>query len=58
MNKVEDQRSQFFDKLNKIQERNDLKQKKLQEYMEQDPKELRSKQDEKNYLKNMEIAEK
>ena len=58
MNKVNDQRDQFFEKLHKIQEINDLKQKKLQEYMQQDPKELRSKQDEKNYLRNMEIAEK
>lgn len=58
LNKEEDQRKNFFDKLNRIQERNDIKQKKLQEYMEQDPKELRSKQDEKNYLRNLELAEK
>uniref|UniRef100_A0A7S3NZK5 Uncharacterized protein n=1 Tax=Euplotes crassus TaxID=5936 RepID=A0A7S3NZK5_EUPCR len=58
LNKEEEDRNRFFQKLHQIQERNDIKQKKLQEYMEQDPKELRSKQDEKNYLKNLEIAEK
>jgi hypothetical protein len=57
LNKQEAQRNQFFNKLNKIQEANDLKQKKLREYMEQDPKELRSKQDEVNYLRNIEVAE-
>ena len=55
--KEEEQRSRFFDKLSRIQESNDIKQKKLQEYMEQDPKELRSRIDEANYIKNMEIAE-
>lgn len=55
--KEEEQRNRFFEKLNRIQENNDIKQKKLQEYMEQDPKELRSKIDEANYLKNMELAE-
>lgn len=57
LSKQEAQRNRFFDKLSKIQEANDLKQKKLREYMEQDPKELRSKQDEVNYLRNIEIAE-
>ena len=47
--KEEEQRSRFFDKLSRIQESNDIKQKKLQEYMEQDPKELRSRIDEANY---------
>ena len=55
--KEEEQRNKFFEKLSKIQETNDIKQKKLQEYMEQDPKELRSKLDEANYLKNLELAE-
>lgn len=58
LNKQEDQRNKFFEKLAKIQENNDLKQQKLKEYMEQDPKEIRSRQDEVNYLKNLEIAEK
>lgn len=58
LNKQEEQRNQFFQKLSKIQEVNDMKQKKLQEYMEQDPKELRSKLDERNYIKNLEMAEK
>jgi len=58
MNKHEDQRNLFFQKLNKIQEVNDMKQKKLQEYMEQDPKEIRSRQDEANYLKDIENTEK
>jgi len=44
--------------LSKIQETNDLKQKKLQEYMMHDPKEMRSKLDEANYMKNLELAEK
>ena len=55
--KQDEQRNMFFEKLSRIQEVNDRKQKKLQEYMEQDPKEIRSKQDEINYLKNMEIVE-
>lgn len=56
--KQDQQRNQFFEKLNRIQHLNDAKQKKLQEYMEQDPKEIRSKQDEINYIKNLEITEK
>jgi len=57
LEKDEEQRNKFFEKLLKIQENNDIKQKKLQEFMEQDPKEKRSKIDEINYLKNIEIAE-
>lgn len=58
LNKQEEARNKFFQKLNKIQETNDLKQKKLQEFMEQDPKELRSRIDEVNYLKSIEVAQK
>lgn len=58
LNKQEDARNQFFQKLNKIQEVNDMKQKKLQEFMEQDPKEMRSRLDEANYLKSIEVAQK
>ena len=58
LEKEDDQRAKFFDKLSKIQEKNDIKQKKLQEYMEQDPKEIRSRADEVSYLKNIEAAEK
>lgn len=57
LEKQDDQRNQFFQKLSNIQQVNDLKQKKLQEYMEQDPKEIRSKQDEINYIKNLEVVE-
>lgn len=57
LSKQEEDRNKFFAKLNKIQEINDLKQKKLQEYMEQDPKEMRSRQDEANYLRGIEKAE-
>ena len=58
LEREDDQRAKFFNKLSKIQENNDIKQKKLQEYMEQDPKEIRSRQDEINYLKNIETADK
>lgn len=51
-------RNKFFEKLSNIQKVNDMKQKKLVEYMEQDPKELRSRQDEVNYIRNMEVVEK
>ena len=58
LEREDEQRAKFFNKLSKIQENNDIKQKKLQEYMEQDPKEIRSRQDEINYLKNIETADK
>lgn len=58
LNRQEEDRNKFFSKLNNIQIANDMKQKKLQEYMEQDPKELRSKKDEHNYIKNLEVVEK
>jgi hypothetical protein len=58
LNRQEEDRGKFFTKLNDIQKFNDIKQKKLVEYMEKDPKEMRSKQDEQNYMRNLEDAEK
>lgn len=58
LEKLDAKRNKFFEKLSNIQKVNDIKQKKLQEYMEQDPKELRSRQDEVNYLRNMQAVEK
>jgi hypothetical protein len=58
LNREEQQRNQFFNKLKKIQHDNDQKHDLLKKYMDKDPAVLSSKKDEQSYLKNIQISEK
>lgn len=51
-------RNQFFEKLKKIQDKNDEKHHRLLKYMSQDAAVINSKKDEQAYIKNLELGEK
>ncbi|CAI2360014.1 unnamed protein product [Moneuplotes crassus] len=58
LEKDDAERSKFFKKLKDIQVKNDEKQKSLLKYMQQDKASLNAAQDEKNYIKSIQIGDK
>lgn len=58
LDREENMRKRFFNKLKKIQNDNDAKQQRLVKYMAQDPAVLNSKKDETAYIRNIELGEK